>query len=531
MEQPEVLFLNGNILTMDGHRRVSAVAIASGKVLATGDAGELKAACGPAVKIIDLRGRTMLPGFEDAHAHIWKLGSLLTTTLDLRGIASIEEIGAQITARSAALPADAWLQGRGFNELSLAEGRLPQRQDLDRFAPERPILLTRTCGHIFIASTAALRLAGITRHTAAPMGGIIELGADGEPNGVLHETAVGLINRVMPAPGKQEYRAMITAALQRQLSFGITASSDCGVLPALMETYLEMDAEGALPARMTVMPLGKPDGAAAQASRVGRYRSPMLNIDTVKFLADGGLSGGTAALSVPYRNSASCGVTRFDGEELFGLFADYHNLGWRLCTHAIGDAAIEQVLSLYERLPRFPFQGRHRIEHLGLATTQQLQRMAANGAIAVTQPIFLDELGANFKAYVPDALAAQVYPFRSMLDAGLTVAFSSDAPVVRNDAPLKGVEAAVLRRTAEGECILPEQAIRVEEALHAYTAGAAEAVGEALTRGSIQPGRWADFVVLAQDPGAVSAASIGQIRVEETYLRGELVYSNPCGKL
>jgi predicted amidohydrolase YtcJ len=151
--------------------------------------------------------------------------------------------------------------------------------------------------------------------------------------------------------------------------------------------------------------------------------------------------------------------------------------------------------------------------------------MAKIGAIAVTQPIFLDELGANFKAYVPEALEARVYPIRAMLDAGLTVAFSSDAPVVRNDAPLKGVEAAVLRRTAEGECILPGEAITAEEALYAYTAGAAAAAGESDTRGSIQPGRWADFVVLAEDPTAAAPETIGKIRVEKTYLAGKLVYT------
>jgi hypothetical protein len=317
---------------------------------------------------------------------------------------------------------------------------------------------------------------------------------------------------------------MIAAALRRQLSFGITASSDCGVLPGLLETYLEMDADGSLPARMTVMPLGKPDGAESTTANFKPYHSTMLNVDSVKFLADGGLSGGTAALTVPYRNSASRGVTRFESDELFDLFVEFHNLGWRICTHAIGDAAIEQVLSLYERLPRQARQGRNRIEHLGLVNRRQLQRMAANGAIAVTQPIFLDELGANFKAYVPDSLASQVYPIRDMIAAGLTVAFSSDAPVVKNDAPLKGVQAAVLRHTTEGECILPEQSVSAEEALYAYTAAAAEAAGEAQTRGSIQPGRWADFVVLSEDPTAVEAEAIAQIRVERTYLAGKLVY-------
>lgn len=526
MQAFDTLFVNGNILTMQNGERVNAVAVLQGKVVAAGDEHELKPRCDASTKIVDLQGRTMLPGFEDAHAHIWKLGQLLTTSLDLRGVSSIEEIGVRIRERDAALPAGAWLQGRGFNEISLAEGRLPNCYDLDRFAPNRPVLLTRACGHIFIVNSAALQLAQIEKAKQSPMGGIIEVDAQGNPSGILHETAIGLIHRVLAPPTSAEYRAMITAALRRQLSFGITASSDCGVLPQLMKTYLEMDAENALPARMTVMPLGKPDGMESNARYMSRSRSPMLNVDTVKFLADGGLSGGTAALSVPYRNSESRGVTRFATEELFALFAEFQNLGWRICTHAIGDAAIEQVLSLYERLPRNPKQGRHRIEHLGLTNEKQLSRLAKIDVMVVTQPIFLDELGANFKAYVPDALKDQVYPFRAMLDAGLTVAFSSDAPVVKNDAPLKGIEAAVLRCTNEGECILPEQSIRAEEALYAYTRGAAEAAGEEQTRGSIQPGRWADFAVLSADPTAVKPEAISSIRVEQTYLAGKLVYEN-----
>jgi hypothetical protein len=521
----ETLFVNGTIRTMCGSAAPEAVAVADGKVAAVGSRADLDAGCTAATRIVDLGGRTLLPGFEDAHAHIWKLGSLLTTSLDLRGVESIERICALIAERDKSLPEGAWLQGRGFNEISLAEGRLPTRADLDRVAPVRPVLLTRTCGHIFIANSAALRLAGIGRGTTAPSGGIIERTPDGEPSGVLHETAVGLINRVLPPPAAADYRAMIQAALRRQLSFGITASSDCGVVPGLLKTYLDMDAEVALPARMTVMPLGKPDGAAVAPSEFTRYRSPMLNVGTVKFLADGGLSGGTAALSIPYRNSASCGVTRFETQELFSLFAEFQNLGWRISTHAIGDAAIEQVLSLLERIPRSAPQGPHRIEHVGLPSARQLQRMARVGAIAVTQPIFLDELGDNFNAYVPEAFEDRVYPIRAMLAAGLTVAFSSDAPVVRNDAPLKGVEAAVLRRTAAGKTILLGQAITVDEALFAYTAAAAAAAGEAETRGSIQPGRWADFVVLSRDPGAVAPEEIAGIEVDQTYLAGQLKYA------
>jgi predicted amidohydrolase YtcJ len=522
----DALFVHGNILTMHGSRPVEAVAVHAGKVIAAGDEGSLRGLCSAATRIIDLEGRTMLPGFEDAHAHIWKLGQLLTTSLDLRGCTSIATMGAQLQERHRILPQGSWLQGRGFNEVELAEHRLPTRADLDRDIADRPILLTRTCGHIFIVNSCALRMAGITRHTIAPEGGRIEHDASGEPNGILHETAVGLIQRILPPPTKDLYRTMIRAALHRQLSFGITSSSDCGVVPELLQTYREMALADTLPARMNVMPLGKPDDRSAAHIHPERCDSPMLSVNTIKFLADGGLSGGTAALSVPYPNSTSHGVMRFQQEELFEFYTRYQNEGWRLCTHAIGDAAIELVLSLYEKLHASKPSAAHRIEHLGLVHPHQLQRMARIASVIVTQPIFLDELGANFDGFVPESLANLVYPFRSMLNAGLTVAFSSDAPVVRNDAPLKGIEAALTRRTHAGQCILPAEKISIDEALHAYTVAGAEASGNAASRGSMQEGRWADFVVLDEDPRAVEPEAIGKIHVAQTYLAGKLVYEN-----
>src|ERR1017187_10499779 len=200
------LFVNGNILTMHNGQRVSEVAVAGGKVVAVGKHGELVSQADPSTEIIDLQGHTLVPGFEDAHAHVWKMGQLLTTSLDLRRTASIEAIGDLIRQRVAILAQGAWLLGRGFNEIALTERRRPTRHDLDRFAADRPLVLTRTCGHIFVANTLALRLAGIDRNTANPDGGIIEHDEDGEPNGLLHETAMGMIHRVLPPPSRDDYK-------------------------------------------------------------------------------------------------------------------------------------------------------------------------------------------------------------------------------------------------------------------------------------------------------------------------------------
>lgn len=521
----ECVLFNGNLLTQAGVQRPQAVAIEGGRIVAIGDDLSIRSLATSRTRQIDLGGKTLVPGFEDAHAHIWKIGHLRTTMVDLRRCDSFDDLSDLLRQRSAELPERVWLQARGFNEAQLVEKKRPTRHDLDRWVPDRPVIVTRTCGHIFVANTLALQLAGIDRFIQAPSGGVIERDASGEPNGILHETAIGLIQRVLSLPSAQEYEDMILAALQHQASVGITSSSDCGVVPALLEVYRHLDQRAALPGRMLVMPLGRPDGTQGPLRLPEMHCSNFLRVDTVKFLADGGLSGATAALSTPYRNSNSTGVLRFADDDLRTLFRQAQDSGWRIATHAIGDAAIEQVLSLYGQLGLRRNNLGHRIEHLGLPTVTQLRRAAALGIMSVTQSIFLRELGRNFLQALPDSLLSRVYPFRDMLDAGMTVALSSDAPVVEEDSPLVGMHAAVTRKTRESMELSPEQSISIEEALLCYTKGGALAAGEGDTRGTIEIGKVADFAVLSADPTAVKTYALLDIRVEMTLVGGKIVYA------
>ena len=501
----------------------TTVVIRDGMIAAVGDARVADTARAGAHRI-DLGGRTVIPAFHDAHAHVWKIGHLLTTMLDLRGVDSVAAVVARVAAFRPRLPEGAWLLGRGFNEANMAEGRMPTRVDLDRAAPDQPVVLTRTCGHIYAANSAALARAGITATTAAPVGGQIDRAADGTPTGVLRETAMGLITTVMPPPTDGDHERMITAALDHQLSLGITMSSCCGVNPSLLAVYRAMDEGGRLPARMNVMPFRRVDGVPTPIPLPERHVSPMLRVDTVKFLADGGLSGATAALSVNYRHTPHRGLLRFDHDELAALCRESHNAGWRIATHAIGDVAIEQMLDIYEALGPHPGGLRHRIEHLGLPTAGQLARAARLGVVAAPQAIFLHELGRNFREYLPDSLLPQCYPLRAMLDAGVTVALSSDAPVVENDNPLAGISAAVTRRDREGQVIAPEQALTVAEALDAYTRGSAVAAGVADRLGAITPGLWADLAVLSGNPLTTPVEELATLSVDMTMLAGRIAY-------
>jgi predicted amidohydrolase YtcJ len=520
----DVLLYNGQVLTQATPATASALAVRDGRIAAVGDSAELLRSANQRTRRIDLRGRTIVPGFNDAHAHIWKIGHLLTSMVDLRRVTSLTRLVDEVTRASNVLPRDAWLLGRGFNEAAMDEQRPPTRHDLDRASPQRPIVLTRTCGHIYAVNSVALTRAGIGPETTAPVGGVVERDERGVPTGLLHETAMGLINRVMPAPTTSEYEAMIEAALKHQLSLGITSTSDCGVSPHLLSVYRSMAAQGQLPGRVNVMPLRRVDGVATPVPLPEPFVSDMLRVDTIKFLADGGLSGATAALSVNYRHTAQKGILRFNNSELRELCRDTHDAGWRIATHAIGDVAIGQMLDIYASLGTHPRGFAHRIEHFGLPSADQLEQAAKLAVIAAPQAIFIRTFGRNFRSYLPDSFLPRTYPIRAMLDSGVRIALSSDAPVVEDDNPLVGMEAAVTRRDLEGELIAPEQAITAADALRAYTMGGAVATGDEANRGSIEPGKWADLAVLSRNPLTAQPDTLSAIQVDMTLLAGRVVF-------
>jgi len=518
----DLILRNGALLTQDsGAPAARALAVRAGRIVAVGRDEDVVTLAGPATRTIDLGGRTVVPGFNDAHAHLWKIGHLLTTMVDLRGATSLGEVGERLQRAAPDRPAGAWLLGRGYNEARLAEGRPPARQDLDRLFGDRPVMLTRTCGHICSVNSAALSRAGITRDSPDPPGGVIDRRADGEPSGLLHETAMGLVTACQPAPTSDDYAAMIGAALRHQLALGITSSTDAGVSPPILEAYRRMDREHALPVRVNVMALRMVEGSGL-APLPARHESDYLRVDTIKLLADGGLSGATAALTVPYRHADTRGVLRFADDELLALAGEAYRRGYRLAIHAIGDATIDQVLGVFESLG--PGGPRPRIEHLGLPDARQLARASRLGAIAVPQTVFLPALGRNFRRYLPDGFLPRVYPVRAMLDAGLTVALSSDAPVVESDDPLLGLRAAVDRLDDAGEAIAGDQAITVAEGLSGYTLGGAVASGDEANRGSLAVGKWADLAVLSGDPVTTPAPELTTLRVEQTWVAGQLAY-------
>jgi hypothetical protein len=525
-----LLFHNGIIHTIDPNFPHPKAVLTGddGHILAVGTFSECEAAAQPGAKRIDLAGRTLIPGFNDAHVHIWKLGLLLTRQVMANKAAApdIPAIIQRFREKANTLPAGAWIIGRGYNEAELPEMRHPTRYDLDAASPDHPVALTRTCGHMIVANTRALQLAGITRDTLSPPGGVIVLDEQGEPTGLLQETAMGLLTRVIPEPTDAEMGESIKAANQHQLSLGISSATDPLLTPFHLRVYRRLEARGELAVRVNGMPIRRPDGGTETLPLPERFVSDFLRVDTVKFFADGGLSGATAAISQPYKVTGSKGVLRFETAELAELAWEAHAAGFRIGTHAIGDVALDQVIGVYEALHRRQPRPelRHRIEHLGLPDAGHLRRCQALNVIAVPQTVFLPALGASFRRYIPDRFMSRCYPARAMLDAGLTVALSSDAPVVPDDNPILGMKAALDRLDPFGQPIAPEQAITAEEALYAYTMGGAIASGDADNRGSLTPGKWADLAVLSGDPLRTPAEALLDIHVEQTYVGGRLVY-------
>ncbi len=521
-----LLFHNGLIHTRCfGQSRYSeALLIHEYQVLGVGSLETLKSIADNTVQWIDLQGKTLMPAFTDAHIHLWKVGDLLTYMLDLRGVRSREEMVDKLADFARKNPQNPWILARGFNEALFEDRQIPTRYDLDKVGDQRPVHVIRTCAHIAVLNSIAMEKCQINAQTLVPIGGEIRKDTQGIPNGILSETALGLAKKHLPEPSPAAYRNMVLAAQDALLNAGIAVATDPAVHPELLEVYKQMDRDGELKIRLNAVPIRVPDGADEALPLPELYESDFLKIDTVKFFSDGGLSGKTAALSNYYRNSTDQGVLRLEHDFFLASALEAQQAGFRVATHAIGGRAIDMVLSVYDTLNHQNERGlKHRIEHLGLPTSAHLAQMRDQGIHCVTQAIFLYELGSNFRMYLDDDDLERVYPFRSVLEAGINLAFSSDAPVVKDFNPWMGIQNAVLRTDREGIVIGAEQTIGIDEAIAAYTTGAAAANGDNALSGTLSPGYRADFIILNASPFEVPPQDISKIKVIETWVNGKKV--------
>ena len=519
------LFTNGVIHTMDKNRPTAEAVLVdnSGRIVGVGKIDDFQQ---QSADLIDLQGRTLIPGFNDAHIHVLWLGLQLTQWVDagINAAPDIPTIIARYQEWAAGEPAGTWIRGMGYNEALLPEGRHLTYADLDQASKEHPLYLIRTCGHVAIANSLALELAGITAETPDPPGGVIVRDAEGNPTGQLQETAMTLVEHLIPEPAVEDKKRAIKACCDHLLSLGVTAATDPDVMPDWLDIYRQMDADGQLPMRLNMLVSRRSGDRIVPLPE--KSVSEFLRCDSVKFFADGGMTSATAAISIPYRETGTKGVLIYETEAMADLMWEAHSNGFRIATHANGDVALEQVIGTYEavnrREPRPEL--RHRIEHLALPTDDHLARCAELGVMVATQTVFLSAMGATFRRYMPEVFYERAYGVRMMQEAGITVALSTDAPVVPDANPFLGLKAAIDRHDHAGNVLGAAQGISAEAALEAYTLTGAVLSGDEADFGSLEVGKWADFAVLNGDPLTTPVENLLSLQVEQTYVAGELVF-------
>jgi predicted amidohydrolase YtcJ len=522
---PDTLYTQARLPLASGP--ADAVAVANGRILAVGLEADLLPMAGPDTCLQPLSGRTLVPGFHDAHCHVLGFG-LTLAAVTLTGVPNITELVQRLQARAGQQNAgrDTWVRGRGYNQNTMAEGRYPTRQDLDAVGGGLPfVLITHASGHAVSVNSRVLELMRVTSETPDPPGGTIVRDALGEATGVLLETAANLAYDAAPEPPLADKVAALKRASQAMNVLGITSAVDATLGLAARDSFQEIPvyheaaASGALTVRCSLMMLLSQIAAQDNVPnpRDVTTETDWVRIGPAKVFTDGALTTRTALLRSPFVGSDSLGTAVWTAEELDAMVLKAHCAGWQTAAHAIGDAAIDLCLDAYGKaLAKHPrSEARHRIEHAMLLWPDQMGRLARLGILPVYQPEFLMRFGDAYTSAIGQSRAHRLMPYAETQAAGLPLVFSSDLPVIPGS-PLDGIQSALNRRTPSGEVLGPHQSVSALDALRAYTEGAAYSVFLENDRGRIAPGHRADFAVLTGWPDAPS--------VQATIVGGNVVY-------
>jgi predicted amidohydrolase YtcJ len=522
---------------------VEAVAIVNGRFLAAGSTAEMRAYVGPTTQIIDLGGRLAVPGFIDSHVHFIN-GGFQLLQLDLKNAMDEAEFTRRIAEKAKTLPAGRWILGGNWDEQAWPSAKLPTRWLIDAVTPDHPVFISRYDGHAALANSLALKLAGVTRETREPVGGVIvrDPARQGEPTGVLKDAAEELVARVIPRPSDAEMEEALKAALAEARRVGVTSihnittdtDSPSGSFTSEIQLLRRAEQEGWLTVRLyNIIPLAHWKRLADAGISRG-MGSDFLKLGAVKGFADGSLGSRTAWMFEPFDDDpANCGLPMelmSPPVKMEALVRGAGEARIQSCIHAIGDRAVAEMLDLYARVGGDEVAAqRFRIEHAQHVRPQDFARFAKLGVIASMQPYHAIDDGRWAEKRLGLARSRTSYAWRSMLRAGAPLAFGSDWPVAPLD-PLLGIYAAVTRATLDGkhpEGWFPEEKLTVEEALRAYTAGSAFAAFEEKEKGTISPGKLADLAVLSDDVFSIQPERIKDVRVVLTVAGGKVVLQEP----
>jgi predicted amidohydrolase YtcJ len=504
----DVILKNANVITMDASQpRAELVAISGDSIFFVGSNDETARLTGKSTEIIDCAGKTIVPGFNDAHLHLLSLIRKLTS-LDLSPdkVRSIADIKEAIRKVATSKPPGAWISGTDYNEFYLEGKRCPTRWDLDEVAPNHPVVLSHRSLHACVLNSKALELAGINKETPEPPGARIERDLEtGEPNGVLYNMLSFIRSHVMPPFSEEDLEEGVALADEYFLSRGITSFQEATVSNDLKrwETLCNLKLNGDLLSRVTMMAGMDYFNDFKERGLLTSSGDNLMQLGAVKVMLE----------------------VEPDQAELNKLALDIHQAGFQLAFHAIDEKTVASVITALEYVNKHsPVAGRrHRIEHCGECPPPLLERIKKLGLIIVTQPSFIYYSGERFLATVPESKQPWLDVIKSPLDKGIMVAGSSDAPIVAAD-PFVGIYAAVTRLAESGQTLRPEERITAEQALALYTTNAAYTSFEEKIKGSITPGKLADILVLSDDPTRVPPEKIKDIKVEMTMIGGEVVW-------
>jgi predicted amidohydrolase YtcJ len=527
-----LVLLNGKIWTVnDRQPRAEAVACLGSRIVAVGSNGEIRKWIGAGTEAIDLGGKLVLPGFNDAHVHFFSGGENLAS-VQLRDAKSEEELRRRIAEFAAKQPAGRWITGGDWDHENWTPARLPTRQSIDAVTTGHPVFVNRLDGHMALANSEALRLAGITRDTPDPPGGTIVRDAAGEPTGVLKDAAMERMYRTIPEPSQDRIADAVRAAMRYAAENGVTSVQDMSASPEILRVYQALLARGELTVRISGhQPLAAWQRLAAVGLRAG-FGGEKLHIGGLKGFADGSLGSTTALLFEPYldapNTSGLANSEMIPESKMQKHILDADRAGLQVAVHAIGDKANHIILGMYEEAERQngARDRRFRIEHAQHLRMEDIPRFGKLHVIASMQPYHSIDDGRWAEKRIGPERAKGTYAFRALLDSGAVLAFGSDWDVAPME-PLMGIYAAATRRTLDGkhpDGWVPEQKIGVAEAIRAYTMGSAYASFDEQIKGSIEPGKLADLVVVSDDILSIPAVDIEKARVETTVFDGKVIY-------
>lgn len=527
----DLLLTNGKIWTVDPSQPVAeAVAVWHGKILAVGSTADLVQLAGPATKVMDLQGKLLLPGFSDNHTHFLSGGQWLSG-VKLKDAKDEREFGERLARKSAELSAGAWILDGTWDHDNWPGGNLPTAALIDQYVSDRPVFVTRYDGHMSVANSLVLKMAGIDANTPDPPGGVIVRKAgSNEPAGVLKDAAQSLVWRIVPEPSREEIEQALLAAMQEAARVGVTSLQDMNLTSETLSIYQDFLRQG----KMTVRVDGRwPLFRWRDLAKLGISKNfrdgEWLKIGGLKGFVDGSLGSSTALFYEPYVQDASTrGIFVNDPQTLRRTIIAADSAGLHIAVHAIGDSANAYLLEVFAEAieANGGTDHRFRIEHAQHIHPNDFTRFADLGVIACVQPYHAIDDGRWAEQRIGHERCKTTYPFRSFLDNGVKMTFGSDWTVAPLD-PILGIDAAVTRRTIDGanpDGWFPEQKISVEEAIEAYTLSAAFAAFDEDIKGSITPGKLADMVVLSQDILTIPANAIVNTEVLYTIVGGKVVF-------